>query len=63
MGRFCSNCGQQVPEGSKFCPNCGNTENSGGNTTIINNYNNIDDINKLYIGQVIKLSYHVLYYQ
>ena len=47
MGRFCSNCGQEVPEGSKFFPNCGNTQNNGGNTTIINNYNQRDDNPKI----------------
>lgn len=23
--KFCTNCGAQIPEGSKFCPNCGSS--------------------------------------
>lgn len=28
---FCSNCGNQIPDGTKFCPNCGAA--TGENTT------------------------------
>ena len=30
---FCSQCGTQVPDGTKFCPNCGaQQQNNMGNT-------------------------------
>lgn len=46
MSRFCSNCGNEVEEGTNFCTKCGASLNgNNGNrndnkTVIINNYSN-----------------------
>ena len=30
MSKYCSECGTEVPEGSKFCPNCGFASGASG---------------------------------
>ncbi len=43
MSRFCSNCGNEVEEGTNFCTKCGASLNGNRNdnkTVIINNYSN-----------------------
>ena len=29
---YCTNCGNEIPEGTKFCPNCGANQNIPLNT-------------------------------
>ena len=33
---FCTNCGNQIPDGSRFCGNCGTAQN-GVNPNVVNN--------------------------
>ena len=31
---FCSNCGHEIPEGTKFCPNCGTPAGTSSQTAV-----------------------------
>ena len=49
MSKFCTNCGQEVPEETNYCTKCGASLNNdqttnNGNTVIINNYNNNNNL-------------------
>lgn len=44
MSKFCSKCGNEVPDNASFCNKCGNpidsttNNNDATNTTVVNNF-------------------------
>ena len=43
MAKFCTNCGQEIPEGNRACTNCGTLVDGGSPVTTTVNVNNVQN--------------------